>query len=42
MKVQITHRYDGTVVSAQMAFKGITSSDFVCNAGTFQAFKSDM
>ena len=26
--------YDGTVVSAQMAFKGITSGDFICNAGT--------
>ena len=31
--------YDGTVVSAQMAFKGITSSDFVCNAGTFRPLK---
>ena len=31
--------YDGTVVSAQMAFKGITSGDFVCNAGTFRPLK---
>ena len=31
--------YDGTVVSAQMAFKGITSSDFICNAGTFRPIK---
>ena len=31
--------YDGTVVSAQMAFKGITSSDFICNAGTFRPLK---
>jgi len=31
--------YDGTVVSAQMAFKGITSSNFVCNAGTFRPLK---
>ncbi len=31
--------YDGTVVSAQMAFKGVTSSDFICNAGTFRPLK---
>ena len=31
--------YDGTVVSAQMAFKAITSSDFICNAGTFRPLK---
>ena len=31
--------YDGTVVSAQMAFKALTSGDFVCNAGTFRPLK---
>ncbi len=31
--------YDGTVVSAQLAFKGLTSSEFTCNAGTFKPLK---
>ena len=31
--------YDGTVVAAQMAFKALTSGDFVCNAGTFRPLK---
>ena len=31
--------YDGTVVSAQMAFKAISTGDFVCNAGTFRPLK---
>ncbi|PPR47736.1 MAG: Acetophenone carboxylase delta subunit [Alphaproteobacteria bacterium MarineAlpha5_Bin9] len=30
---------DGTIVSAQMAFKSISTGDFVCNAGTFRPLK---
>ena len=31
--------YDGTVVSAQMAFKALTSGDFICNAGIIRPLK---